>query len=106
MAAIEVQDDGPGIAVEHREKVFDRFYRIDEGRSREAGGAGLGLALAKWGAEAHGGRLELLCPPEGGCLFRLLLPVAQASAPGSSILTGRSEILQESFSHGAGRLDV
>jgi signal transduction histidine kinase len=106
MAAIEVQDDGPGIPLEHREKVFDRFYRIDVGRSREAGGAGLGLALAKWGAEAHGGRLELRCPPEGGCLFRLLLPVPQASAPDLSILTGRSEILQESFSHGAGRLDV
>ena len=103
---IEVQDDGPGIPVEHREKVFDRFYRIDVARSREKGGVGLGLAIAKWGAEAHGGRLELHCPSDGGCLFRLLLPVAQASAPDSPILTGRSEILQESFSHGAGRLDV
>ena len=106
MAAIEVQDDGPGIPVEHREKVFDRFYRIDVARSRETGGVGLGLAIAKWGAEAYGGRLELHCPSDGGCLFRLLLPVAQASAPDSPILTGRSEILQESFSHGAGRLDV
>ena len=82
MAAIEVRDNGPGIPTEHRERVFERFYRVDVGRSREAGGAGLGLALAKWGAEAHGGRLELHCPPEGGCLFRLLLPEAQAFARG------------------------
>jgi len=69
--SIEVEDSGPGISLEHRDRVFDRFYRVDEGRTREAGGAGLGLAIAKWGAEAHGGRLELHCPPEGGCVFRL-----------------------------------
>jgi signal transduction histidine kinase len=71
---IEVEDSGPGIRVEHRDRVFDRFYRVDEGRSRDAGGAGLGLAFAKWGAEAHGGRLELACPVQGGCIFRLSLP--------------------------------
>ena len=75
-AAVEVADNGPGIPPEHREKVFDRFYRIDEGRSREAGGTGLGLAIAKWGAEVHGGQLELQCPAAGGCIFRLRLPVA------------------------------
>jgi heavy metal sensor kinase len=74
--AIEVEDDGPGISPPHREKIFDRFYRIDEGRSRDTGGAGLGLAIAKWGAEAHGGQLDLNCPADGGCIFRLLLPVA------------------------------
>jgi heavy metal sensor kinase len=74
-ACVEVEDCGPGIAPEHRDKVFDRFYRIDEGRSREAGGAGLGLALAKWGAEAHGGRLELDSAATG-CVFRLLLPIS------------------------------
>jgi heavy metal sensor kinase len=73
-AVIEVQDNGPGISREHREKIFDRFYRIDEGRSRDTGGAGLGLAIAKWGAEVHGGHLELVNPPEGGCIFRLMLP--------------------------------
>ncbi len=72
--SVEVQDSGPGISSQHRDRIFDRFYRVDEGRSREAGGAGLGLALAKWGAEAHGGRLELLCPPGGGSIFRLSLP--------------------------------
>ncbi|MBZ5675290.1 MAG: HAMP domain-containing protein [Acidobacteriia bacterium] len=74
-ACVEVEDCGPGIAPEHRDKVFDRFYRIDEARSREAGGAGLGLALAKWGAEAHGGGLEL-DSTTAGCIFRLLLPLS------------------------------
>ena len=73
-AAVEIEDCGPGIPPEHRDKVFDRFYRIDEGRSRDAGGAGLGLAIAKWGAEAHGGRLDLNST-NAGCIFRLLLPI-------------------------------
>jgi heavy metal sensor kinase len=77
---IEVEDSGPGIAPEHRDRVFDRFYRVDEGRSRDAGGAGLGLAIAKWGAEAHGGCLELVCPPDGRCIFRLSLPAVAADA--------------------------
>lgn len=73
-AVIEVEDHGPGIPPEHRDKVFERFYRIDSGRSRDTGGAGLGLAIAKWGAEAHAGRLELICPAGTGCTFRLVLP--------------------------------
>ena len=72
--AIEVEDGGPGIPPEHQDKVFDRFYRVDEGRARENGGTGLGLAIAKWGAEAHGGCLELDCPTGAGCTFRLILP--------------------------------
>ncbi len=74
IVAIEVQDSGPGIPAAHRDRVFDRFYRVDEGRSRDAGGAGLGLAIAKWGAEVHGGRMELVCPSPSGCLFRLIVP--------------------------------
>ena len=76
--AIEVEDSGPGIPAEHRDKVFDRFYRVDEARSREDGGAGLGLAIAKWGAEVHGGRVQLDCPVGRGCIFRVLLPSATA----------------------------
>jgi signal transduction histidine kinase len=74
MVSIEVEDSGPGIPPAHRDRVFERFYRIDEGRSRDNGGAGLGLAIAKWGAEAHDGRLELQCREAGGCIFRILLP--------------------------------
>lgn len=93
--AVDVEDAGPGIAPEHRERVFDRFYRIDEGRSRDAGGAGLGLAIAKWGAEAHGGSLELVCPDAGGCVFRLTLPVHKTTAAFSEqMFRQASEILQ------------
>jgi len=90
-ACLEVEDCGPGIPPEHRDKVFDRFYRIDEGRSRGAGGVGLGLAIAKWGAEAHGGLLELNSS-EAGCIFRLVLPTCagpsstvRVKAPGDAI---------------------
>lgn len=71
---VEVADEGPGIAPEHREKVFERFYRIDKSRSRADGGAGLGLALAKLAAETLGGRIELESAPGAGCRFRIRLP--------------------------------
>jgi len=87
IVSIEVEDSGPGISSEHRDRVFDRFYRVDEGRSQDAGGAGLGLAIAKWGAEAHGGCLELACPPDGGCIFRLSLPADTRTAPDQNELT-------------------
>ena len=91
---VEVEDTGPGIAPEHRARVFDRFYRVDEARSREAGGAGLGLAIAKWGAEAHGGRIELECPAGVGCIFRLMLPFEEALAAPEQNFREPSEILQ------------
>src|SRR5207245_1606333 len=57
-AAIEVEDTGPGIPAVHRERIFDRFYRVDAGRARDAGGLGLGLAITRWAIEAHGGRFD------------------------------------------------
>lgn len=71
---IEVIDTGPGIAAEHREKIFDRFYRVEKDRSREIGGAGLGLAIAKWAVEANGGRIELESRENHGSTFRIVLP--------------------------------
>jgi heavy metal sensor kinase len=73
-ATLEVQDEGPGIAPEHRERVFDRFYRIDTSRSRELGGTGLGLAISKWAVEANGGKLELESEVGKGSRFRIVLP--------------------------------
>lgn len=93
--AIEVEDDGPGISSEHHDRIFDRFYRVDEGRSRDAGGAGLGLAIAKWGAEAHGGTLELSCPSAGGCIFRLSLPADTEDAPDADALTPHAIVVAE-----------
>jgi heavy metal sensor kinase len=70
---IEVADQGPGIAPEHHQKVFERFYRVDKARSRAEGGAGLGLAIVKWSVERMGGRVELKSEPGHGSIFRLRL---------------------------------
>lgn len=72
-ATLSITDQGPGIPREHREKIFDRFHRIDQARSRADGGTGLGLAIAKLFIEQHGGRIELECPTQGGSVFRIVL---------------------------------
>jgi heavy metal sensor kinase len=72
-ATLSVTDEGGGIAAEHRERVFDRFYRIDAGRAREMGGTGLGLAIAKWAVEANGGHIALESTSKGS-VFRISLP--------------------------------
>ncbi len=70
----EVLDSGSGIAPEHLSRVFERFYRVDKGRSREAGGTGLGLAIAKHIAERHGGQVGAENRPEGGARFWFTIP--------------------------------
>jgi heavy metal sensor kinase len=77
-ATVTVTDAGPGIPAEHRERIFDRFYRVDEGRSRDMGGTGLGLAIAKWAVEANGGRISLETVATGS-VFRITLPRAVTS---------------------------
>ena len=78
-AIVSVADEGPGIAPEHRHRIFDRFFRIDEGRSRDAGGSGLGLAIARWAVEVNGGEVTVEQRPNGGALFRISLPLGQES---------------------------
>ena len=73
-AVIEVKDTGPGIPAADRQRIFERFYRVDAGRSREAGGVGLGLAIARWAVEANGGRIEIESEEGQGALFRIVLP--------------------------------
>jgi heavy metal sensor kinase len=73
-AVVEIRDSGPGIRIEHRAKVFERFYRVDKARTGEEGGAGLGLSIAEWAVKTHGGSIELVCDPEPGCTFRVRLP--------------------------------
>jgi heavy metal sensor kinase len=77
-AEVSVADQGPGIAPEHREHVFERFYRADPSRNSKTGGFGLGLAIARWAVEAHGGRIELESEPGRGSVFRIRLPLSQA----------------------------
>jgi heavy metal sensor kinase len=71
---IAIADQGPGIPEEARVHIFDRFYRLDDSRNREAGGVGLGLAIAKWAVEAHGGSIRIEAAEEGGALFSIALP--------------------------------
>lgn len=84
--AVLVKDSGPGVPPEHREKVFDRFYRIDQGRTRDSGGTGLGLAIAKWIVHAHGGEIHLVNAAGGGSVFSIHLPSAQTKAATSQAL--------------------
>jgi heavy metal sensor kinase len=80
LATVTIADQGPGIAPEHRERIFDRFFRVDEGRSRDRGGTGLGLAIAKWAVEVNGGQISVQSGSHRGAVFRITLPVGQASA--------------------------
>ena len=79
-ARIEVQDDGPGIEAEHRERIFERFYRVDKARSRELGGTGLGLAIVKHLAESIGAQVSLESEPGRGSTFTVVLPRRTAAA--------------------------
>jgi heavy metal sensor kinase len=93
---ITVTDEGPGIPLEAQSHVFDRFFRVDKARAREEGdataGAGLGLAIGRWIAEAHGGRLDLVRSDTNGTEFRLALPASDhgPSTPSCSALRLRS----------------
>jgi len=75
-ATLDVCDTGIGIAGEHLPHLGERFYRVDKARSREAGGAGLGLSIARGVANAHGGALTLSSTPGAGTIARLRLPAA------------------------------
>ncbi len=81
-AVLEVTDEGPGIAPEHQERIFERFYRVDVARSRETGGAGLGLSIAQWAIRATGGTIELESRVGAGSSFRVCLPLADPPARG------------------------
>jgi signal transduction histidine kinase len=73
-ACIIVRDHGPGVAPEDMDRIFERFYRGEKSRSRSHGGAGLGLAIARGIVEAHGGRIWVENPPDGGAAFVVSIP--------------------------------
>jgi two-component system, OmpR family, sensor kinase len=89
MAVVQVTDDGPGVPRPDRERIFDRLVRLDDSRATDRGGAGLGLAIARGIARAHGGDLRCVEPPSGGgAAFALTLPAGHRPAP--TMLTAQS----------------
>ncbi len=80
MAIVEVDDDGPGVPASDIERAFEPFHRLESSRSRETGGAGLGLAVVRAIARGHGGEVTLQNRPEGGLRARVCLPLALKGA--------------------------
>jgi heavy metal sensor kinase len=79
ISVLDVVDQGPGIPEADRARVFERFYRADAARSRDDGGVGLGLAIALWAVQAHGGRIEVASGDGEGSRFRIVLPNSPVS---------------------------
>ena len=82
VVVVEVRDHGPGISPEHAERVFERFYRLDDSRARASGGSGLGLAIVSALVAAHGGTVRILPTPGGGTTVRVELPATTPAPPG------------------------
>jgi signal transduction histidine kinase len=80
-AVISVRDSGIGIAEEEQERIFERFYRVDKARSREMGGAGLGLSIAQWIVQQHYGRVCVESTLGAGSIFRVELPLVKDNVP-------------------------
>jgi two-component system, OmpR family, phosphate regulon sensor histidine kinase PhoR len=79
--ALTVRDCGAGIALEEQPRIFERFYRAGSARARNVRGSGIGLALVKHIAEAHGGRVEVESVPGRGATFRVFVPAAPVVTP-------------------------
>ncbi|MBV9578256.1 MAG: heavy metal sensor histidine kinase [Chloroflexi bacterium] len=91
-AIVEVSDTGPGIQPEHRQRIFERFFRSDVARSR-GGGAGLGLAICRWIVEAHGGEIRVESGPRSGTSFCVRLPAAGSPATRVALSAGVSSTI-------------
>jgi len=84
---IDVADSGIGVQPEQRESIFEAFHQADTGLNRHFAGTGLGLSIAREFAELHGGTLSVSNAPEGGALFRLILPILAIEEPLSPVIT-------------------
>jgi signal transduction histidine kinase len=98
-----VEDDGPGIPADQRERVFDRFHRTDTARDRASGGTGLGLAIVRAIAEAHGGRVAAAASPEGGARIEFELPGFSGYGSSTAAPVKRPERRSSSASPAASR---
>lgn len=73
---IDFEDNGPGIPENEREKIFERFYRLDDSRARDTGGTGLGLAITREAVIMHGGEIVVMpAKTDTGSIFRIKLPL-------------------------------
>lgn len=77
MVCLDIRDNGPGISAAKLPFIFERFYRIDQERPKEVAGTGLGLAIAKELVEAHRGKIAVKSTEQKGCIFSIMLPVAE-----------------------------
>ena len=73
MCHIRFEDDGKGVQQDQLSRLFERFYRVDKGRSRQKGGTGLGLAIVKHAVQFHGGTITVVNRPDGGLRFDFTL---------------------------------
>jgi signal transduction histidine kinase len=85
VVAISVADNGPGIGEEHLSRVFERFYRVDDARSRATGGSGLGLAIVRHITRLHGGDVSVVSTPGEGSTFTLTLPRRRSTVVEGSV---------------------
>ena len=75
MLELKVSDDGPGIPKEHQDRIFERFYRVDKSRSRDAGGTGLGLSIVKHIAQLYHGQATVTSESGKGSTFTIILDI-------------------------------
>jgi two-component system sensor histidine kinase BaeS len=78
--AVECQDSAPGVPAQYLPRLFDRLFRVDPSRSRESGGAGLGLAICQRIVESHRGTIQAMSSPLGGLRVRIVFPSARVAA--------------------------
>ena len=88
MVEVAITDDGPGIPAESLDKIFERFFRVDKARSRDAGGTGLGLSIVKHIIQSHGGRVRVESQVDRGTTFFFTLP-ARLKSKATSAVTGQ-----------------
>ena len=91
---MEVADTGIGIPIEHQQRIFERFYRVDKSRSKQTGGTGLGLAITKGAVLAHKGSISLTSEEGVGSCFSVKIPlnyIPDTTSAGASDGTGKVE---------------